>query len=206
MPARWIHPWGDLSKVSGSHPRSAPPPLPKLYLSSTFLPIAPLILFFSSLPPSLSFIPLSALPLLPLIFPPTIYIFFRPLLPSFPFDYYLLSLACPPHVFFPFLPPSLFSVAFCFLSRSPFPSPVFVLPFSYCYFYVITHPLLSPLSLPDPLSPSLHPSLPLFLRAGCAARVPEWQGDIVCHISIPRQSPFSPESNYFFQSERFNLL
>ena len=62
-------------------------------------------------------------------------------------------------------------------------------------------------SLTRSLPPILSLSLSLSLSELGVQAAPEWQGDIVCHISIPRQSPpFSPESNYFFQSERFNLL
>lgn len=100
-------------------------------------------------------------------------------------------------------------------STSRFPSPKdagfslhFHLPLFFPFYFTLLQLLFYNPHHPCPsLTPSLpapcpHPPLP---ESGVQA-APEWQGDIVCHISIPRQSPFSPESNYFFQSERFNLL
>lgn len=109
---------------------------------------------------------------------------------------FVVSLS-PSSVFFKQCKNSFLSL--CLPLSQAFSSPFFP---PFYYFYSITH-LTFPASWPVHCLPQIFP-FPLSELGVQAAS--EWQGDIVCHISIPRQSPFSPESNYFFQSERFNLL
>lgn len=97
----------------------------------------------------------------------------------------------------------LFSLGIALKVSSPCHLSSFVLLLLYVCTSFILYPT-SPFLLHDPFLPSLK-TPPSLSEPGVQA-ASDWQGDIVCHISIPRQSPFSPESNYFFQSERFNLL
>lgn len=213
---RWIRAWFDPRKGR----RLSHPVRPSFYLSlhlstslTHFSPATFLILFSScklSFPFSFwtffshnnTFSPPSPFPL---VFIRITIFWATPTL--FLMAYYLLRPRCPLCDFTPFTSCFLLPMQTQFPLTVRFPHPCF---FSFSLphynFYSITR--LTPATpWPTPSLPLSHPlpSLSPLSEPGVQA-APEWQGDIVCHISIPRQSPFSPESNYFFQSERFNLL
>lgn len=208
---RWIHPWFDPRKGCCCHTLSVPlfiahshsysnPETPPCSLPH-FRPM-PLLIFFLLSPflYSSTYHCQSSQSVSSLSFSFPLY-FFWSLLSSFPVAHYLLHLPCPLCAFTPSVSSFALLMQAQFSLSVPFPHQCFLFLLLFRYFYSITL-LTLPVSWPAPSL--ITPPIPLSEQGVQAA--PEWQGDIVCHISIPRQSPFSPESNYFFQSERFNLL